>query len=307
MTTPTGLLEWGQSGNYDAIADRTVIAALSAGRSVGLVQAPTLTAQSGLTISVGPWRAVVGCGDGTRAVIGSRTAQTINETAGGRSARTDVLWADINVDGATWTATFVASPVSPTRTGVALGTITVPAGAATAAAMTLAPGAVAASGSYSTFDAIQKSVTQTAFNDLTGTMTIPAGEPCAGDCYEIEAWGHGGWATGTGQRLTVRPALDGTTIAGGGIAYAAAYFSPGNTFRWHWTARLFIVSVGPSGSLTPMMFGELGGQADYTMNAGTSGITSGATQNDAQTFTTLDTTVAHTFKIQANWASTSGT
>jgi hypothetical protein len=307
MTTPTGLLEWGQSGNYNGIDDRAVITALSQGRLPGLVgPPPTLAAQSGLTIAIGPWLALVNCGDGTRAVVGSRTTQTINETAGGGSSRTDVIWADINVDGATWTAAIVASPVSPTRTGVALGTITVPAGAATAAAMTFTPAVTATSGSYATFDSVQKIVTQQSFTDLTGVLTIPAGEPCVGDRYEIELMGHGQWPVTTAQSLTIQAILGSNQLSGASLVYDPGYFRQGNTFRFRWVARLLVVSVGPSGSVVNEMTGELTGQGSLLVQAGNNQNTSGATQIDFGG-QSCDTTAAQTFKVQAKWGGANGT
>jgi len=141
MTMPTGLLAWGQAGSYDAIVDRGVITALAQGRPSGLISPPTLVAQAGLAIQVGAWSALVDCGDGTRAVAATRSAQTFSETAGGSSARTDVLFADLNVDGGSWTANLYASGAEAGRTGVTLGTILVPANASTASAMTLTPAA----------------------------------------------------------------------------------------------------------------------------------------------------------------------
>jgi|SRR5215831_367700 len=304
MTTPTGLLEWGQSGNYNGIDDRQVIAALAQGCALGIVGAPpTLTAQSGLTIAIGPWAAIVNCGDGTRAVIGSRTTQTIAETAGGGSARTDVIWADINVDGGSWSASIVASPVSPTRTGVALGTITVPAGAATAAAMTFTPVLCAVSGSYSTFDPTTRTVTQTSLRDLTATLTIPANEPQVGDIYEIEVVGHGTWPTGTAQTLTLQPNLGG---AGAGVTYAAAYLGSGNTFRCRYIIRVVFFTVGASGSYISTLFGELSGNGSLNPAGAANQMTSGMVQglyNPAA----LDTTVAQTLKLQAMWGGANGT
>jgi len=303
MTTPTGLLEWGQSGNYNGIDDRAVIAALAQGCSLGIVGAPpSLTAQSGLTIAVGPWQAVVNCGDGTRAVIGSRTTQTITETAGGGSARTDVIWADINVDGGSWSASIVASPVSPTRTGVALGSITVPAGAATSAAMTLNPALCAASGSYNTFDATQRTVTQTSLRDLTGVLTIPANEPQIGDIYEVEVHGHGTWPTGTAQSLYAQPSL----ASGAGVTYAAAYLGSGNTFRFHWIARIIFVSVGASASFYAYLLGELSGNGLLNPAGASNQMTSGMVQAISSP-AALDTTVAQSLKIQANWGGPNGT
>jgi len=304
MTTPTGLLEWGQSGNYNGIDDRGVITALAQGSSLGIIGAPpTLTPQSGLTISIGPWRALVNCGDGTLAVIGSRTAQTINETAGGGSQRTDVIWADINPDGGSWTASIVASPVSPTRTGVALGTVTVPAGAGTAAAMSYTPAACAASGSWSWFDPTTRTVTQTSLRDLSATLTIPANDPQIGDIYEVEVHGHGTWPTGTAQTLTGQPSLPGS---GASVTYAASYLGSGNTFRFHWIARVIFLSVGTSGSYLGFLLGELSGNGLLNPAGSSNQMTSGMIQSISAP-QALDTTAAQSLKIQANWGGANGT
>jgi len=138
MTTPT--LAWGQAGQYNAVDDRLVIRSLSLLTPpplFGVAAPPTLSAGSGLTINIGPWNAIVDCGDGTSAVIGNRAASTVLETAGGASQRTDYIWADINPDGATTTVSVITQAAASGRTGCQLGTVVVPASAATAAAMTI--------------------------------------------------------------------------------------------------------------------------------------------------------------------------
>jgi len=138
MSTPT--LAWGQAGQYNAIDDRLVIRSLSLltpPPQFGVAAPPSLSAGSGLTINVGPWNAIVDCGDGTSAVIGNRAASTVLETAGGASQRTDYIWADINPDGATTTVSVITQAAASGRTGCQLGTVVVPASAATAAAMTI--------------------------------------------------------------------------------------------------------------------------------------------------------------------------
>jgi hypothetical protein len=162
----SGLLEWGQSGNYNAIDDRGVIGALAGFRPNGLTLAPTLGAGTGLVVNIGPWSAVVDCGDGTRAVIGNRSAGTITETAGGASSRTDYLWVDLQVDPGTWSLSIVTS--IPARTGVLLGTITVPASAATAAAMTFTPAPLAGGTKYLTAQINQTGSYQTVFSFPVG-------------------------------------------------------------------------------------------------------------------------------------------
>src|SRR5215467_15350155 len=102
MTTPSGKLMWGQAGAYDGIDDRAVIRAVTGGR-VGMVAAATVTPATGLQMTVGAgWLAIVDCGDGTSAVIGSRTAQVVTGLAGpGSGTRVDYIWADVAPDSAT--------------------------------------------------------------------------------------------------------------------------------------------------------------------------------------------------------------
>jgi len=138
MTTPGGLLAWGQAGNYDAIEDRMVVTAL-AGRE-GLVAAPALRPLGGLTVGVGPWLGIVSCGDRTLAVVGARDEQQQDVPAGGAQPRTDVLWADIDPDAGTWQGRLYPAGGEAGRLGVLLATIAVPAGANSAAQMELIPG-----------------------------------------------------------------------------------------------------------------------------------------------------------------------
>jgi hypothetical protein len=139
VTMPDGLLRYGQAGSYDAIDDRSVITALAGGRK-GLVQAPTLAAAAGLVVNLGPWLALVDAGDGTTAVIGDRTARQIPVLAGGASARTETLWADINPQAATWgPLQILGAPALVGRAGLALGTVVTPVNANAASALTLTP------------------------------------------------------------------------------------------------------------------------------------------------------------------------
>src|SRR5215471_696367 len=138
MTTPSGLLMYGQAQTYNAIDDRNVISGLASGR-IGIQQAPVLSAGTGLVINIGPWRAIVDCGDGTSAVVGSLATTTITTTAAGTGGRTDILWCDINVNAGTWQLALITAAQAVGRTGIQLGTITAPANANTSAAMTFAP------------------------------------------------------------------------------------------------------------------------------------------------------------------------
>lgn len=140
MTTPTGLLMWGQAGAYDAINDRSVIAAVTAGR-VGLTAPVTATAGSGLQITIkGGWSGIAACGDGTSAVVGSTTDQVVTCNPGPASgSRTDFIWCDVQPDQGTWSLTVVDASTVAGRTGLPLVTLTVPANATLATQMTIAP------------------------------------------------------------------------------------------------------------------------------------------------------------------------
>jgi hypothetical protein len=139
MTMPTGKLAWGQAAVYDAIDDRSVIAAVTRNRA-GLVALPVVTALSGLQLQLaGGWLGVVGCGDGTSAVVGSRLDLVVNGNAGPASGtRTDVLWCDVQPDSGTWSLSVITQAASAGRTGLLLATITVPANATLASQMTIA-------------------------------------------------------------------------------------------------------------------------------------------------------------------------
>jgi hypothetical protein len=142
MTTPPsgGLLTWGQAGQYNAVDDRMVIAAL-ANRHNGMVTPAVLSAGSGLAVNVAAgWLAVASCADSTLAVIGSRVAMSITVPAGpATGSATYLIWADVNPDAATFTLNVITSAQAVGRAGVQLGTVTAPAGSNTAAAMTLTP------------------------------------------------------------------------------------------------------------------------------------------------------------------------
>lgn len=141
MTTPTGKLAWGQAGAYDAIDDRSVIAALSGFRT-GLVSPITVAVGTGLNMTVrGGWLAVAGCGDSTSAVVGSRTDQTVVGLPGPASgSRVDYIWCDVQPDSGTWSLSVINATAAAGRSGLALATLTVPANATAAAQFTIAAG-----------------------------------------------------------------------------------------------------------------------------------------------------------------------
>ena len=145
MTTPTGKLMWGQAGAYDGIDDRAVIRAVTGGRT-GMATAAVVTPASGLQMTVkGGWLALVDCGDGTTAVVGSRTDQVVTGLAGpGSGSRVDYIWADVQPDLATWTLSVINASAAAGRTGVAVATLTVPANATLASQFTIAATAIGA-------------------------------------------------------------------------------------------------------------------------------------------------------------------
>jgi hypothetical protein len=137
MTTPGGLLRWGQSGRYAARDDRQVITALAA-RRVGIVTPVRLSPALGLGINIDPgWLALAQCGDGTVAVITSDVDVEVQAAQGGAENREDEIWAVIT-DPDTATYRLAVLPAGD-YTGVRLGLVRVPAGAIISAQMQLIP------------------------------------------------------------------------------------------------------------------------------------------------------------------------
>jgi hypothetical protein len=142
VTTPTGLLRWGQSGRYSGWDDRVVITALS-GRRTGVIVPVRVAAAAGLTITLDAhWLAVASCGDGTTAVITSPVAVSVPVTPADPDAtavRVDELRAEIaDPDAASWRLSVSAAGVGE-ESGLVLGWVHVPPGAASAADMALEP------------------------------------------------------------------------------------------------------------------------------------------------------------------------
>ncbi len=138
MSTPGGILAYGQDGHYSARMDRGVITAL-AGGGTGIVIPAQLTAVTGMGVMVGGgWTAIADGGDGTLCVVASPGPQTVTVPAGSDHDRTDDIRVSINdVESATWTLQVV--PEGTTGTGIILGSVLVPANAASSAELTLTP------------------------------------------------------------------------------------------------------------------------------------------------------------------------
>jgi hypothetical protein len=140
MTTPSGLIEWGQAGIYNAVDDRRVIAAVTRNRT-GLVWPATVTSGSGLNITVaGGWLGVADCGDRTSAVVGSPLDQTVTAVPGpATGSRQDVIWCDIQPDDAIWQLVVIPATATVGRPGIPLAFLTVPANATLASQIGIVP------------------------------------------------------------------------------------------------------------------------------------------------------------------------
>jgi hypothetical protein len=295
---PTGLLEWGQAGQFNAIDDRSVIAALFASGvgTGGLVIPPTLTAGSGLAVTIGPWQAVVDCGDGTRAVIGSRASATFNETAGGASARADVLWADISPDNATWTVSLITEAAMAGRTGVFLGLILVPASASTSAAMDLRPGNERTLGPWGKAQFPNLTAGSTSFGTIA-SMVIPAYDSDVGAVYEIETWGNGSITQAGKSVLTLRLQVGSTVMQS--IGFGAGCFGGSNSFRWWAVSRLIVVTLGTAGTVRSFIKGNV---SEYNANISAGSGNFGEASSTESTGTYVkDSTRDATLVLQASW------
>jgi hypothetical protein len=177
---PSGLLKWGQAGVYDAVDDREVITALIAGNQGldaegnGIVKAPTFTAGNALNLTIGPWLAAVAVGDGSVAIIGTRQSTSVVLNAGPASGgpRTDVLWADIDPDGATWQYAWITTGQITGRPGIEVGRVGAPNNANLATQFTLTPRALTFGRWYA--DTFGRS-TQRISNAAGGPGTVLAG------------------------------------------------------------------------------------------------------------------------------------
>jgi hypothetical protein len=298
MTMPTGLLAWGQAGQYNGIDDRSAIAALYGSGSGlgGLVSPPTLTAGSGLAVTMGPWLAVVDCGDGTRAVIGSRASATFNETAGGASARADVLWADISPDNATWTLSLITEAAMAGRTGVFLGLILVPASASTSAAMDLRPGNERTLGPWGKAQFPSLTSGGTGFATIA-SMVVPAYDSDVGAVYEIEAWGNGTITQAGKSALTLRLQTGATVLQT--VGFGAGCFGGSNAFRWWAVARLIVVALGTSGTVRSFIKANV---SEYNQNiSAASGNFGEVTSSESSGTSAKDSTRDATLALQASW------
>ncbi len=300
-----GLLAWGQSGVYNGVDDREVILALYAsGRGQprgGLVIAPTLTPASGLTFTIGPWAAVVDCGDGTKAVIGSRSTTSIDVNAGGGSARADVLWADISPDPATYQVSIITEAAMAGRAGVYLGLILVPASAGVATAMDPHPANARVLGlGKATFP-------ETNSNKLSTTthaqMTVPAYDAEVGAVYSLEIWGTGvNGASAT--RALILNATVGATTASENITIGSSAFAgfTSAAFRLQARLRLICKSTGVAATWVIEM-DTLMALTQVNVAPQNNNFMSAVAANPGSSVITQDSTRDFVITINSQWAS----
>jgi hypothetical protein len=189
---PFGLLMYGQAGIYNAVDDRLVIAALS-DSAIGIVRSPSLTPGSGLDVAVGAgWLAVADCGDGTRAVVGSRQTHTLTETAGPPTGqRIDHVWADTLPDDGRWELRLVPEGQTIGRAGVSLGRITVPAGANLASQFTFSRLVPTIGRHADATETPEGGLTGTGYASLTPDYPIAPTSIRPNRLFRVTCWGEG--------------------------------------------------------------------------------------------------------------------
>lgn len=142
MTTPYGLLRWGQAGRYTALDDRLVITALAGGRN-GIIRPVQMSPAAGLAITIeGGWLAVADCADGTCAVLASDNAIEVRAAPGGELDRRDEILAEVtDPETAQWAVSVLPPGAGGAEStgGIVLGWVHVPAGATSAEQMGLEP------------------------------------------------------------------------------------------------------------------------------------------------------------------------
>ena len=302
--TVSGLLSWGQAGNYNAIDDRSVIGALFAGGRAtgGLVSPPTLTPQTGLTIAIGPWLAIVDCGDGTRAVVGSRATTTIDETASG-AARADVLWCDVSPDAATYTISLITEAAMAGRAGVFLGLILVPASASSASAMDLRPGGARVLGMKKAFQP-NLTITAQTWRDFA-RLQIPAYDAEVGAIYDLEVWGGGQQGSPNRIELDISCALNGAVMTAYGRHAFNGLSAVGVLFRQWMRGRVVCLTTGTAGTFQAAIWGEQS-ETSQPIGINNNNMNSVFACDVSSNVITADTTRDITYAIQAQWPGGSG-
>jgi hypothetical protein len=220
---------WGQGGQYNAVDDRAVITALANTKN-GIVKPCALSAGAGLIVNIaGGWLAVANCGDGTSAVIGSRTVLPVTVPAGPASGTlTSYVWADVNPDAATFTVNVITPAQAAGRSGVQLGTVVAGAGNNAASQMAI----TATAPSFGNFNGVTLATAETGgsayvYATATGMLYVKAQPPnsAAGTLVaSVQDGGHHTAATAS-DSVTITPKY----------AIPLADFAPNAHYRL-WTA-----------------------------------------------------------------------
>lgn len=148
---------------------------------------------------------------------------------------------------------------------------------------------------YGQADANSHTVTAQSLTDLSSVYVIAANDGSANTAYRITCYGTGTWGS-TAQNLTFQATLGSSTSLGSG-AIPSTSLTISNTFRWYVTVNLVVATTGVSGTAV----GGFDAQIYNTNGAGQAGRAIACAGS-----VTMNTTIANNFKLQANWASTTG-
>ena len=231
-------------------------------------------------------------------MIGSRATQTIDETAGGGSARADVVWADISPDAATYTISIITEAAMAGRAGVYLGLVLVPSGANTAAAMDLRPGAARVLGLKKAFSP-NLTITAQTWRDWA-RLQIPAYDAEVGAVYDLEVWGGGQQGAPNRIELDISCALNGAVMSAYGRHAFDGIAGVGGLFRQWMRGKVVCLSVGTAGTFQAMISGE---QTATSQPIGINNVNINTVFacDTGSNVITADTTRDITFAIQAQW------
>ena len=135
------------------------------------------------------------------------------------------------------------------------------------------------------------------------STTIPANDAEVGAVYELETWGNGVQGS-TLQTLQFGIALGGTVMAASPTIGTTAFNTTSEAFRWRAVIRAICHSTGGAGIWTSYALITVA-QSNANLSAANNNMMTGF-DADSTGSTTVDTTVANTFALQAAWGATTG-
>lgn len=151
-------------------------------------------------------------------------------------------------------------------------------------------------------DATTHTVTQASLTNLSSALSIKANDPAVSTCYRIYAWGDGTWGS-TQQPLTFEADLGANSLGNNTIAGTALPVSQG--FRWGCWVYVICTATGAGGTAQGGLFGAISvtgtNLGQFTANSNSLPIVAGAPAGAA-----WDTTANQSFRLRANWQSTTG-